>query len=824
MTDIDGNDQNIFHALNFTDCYKNITATAQAFQDKYPINPVIKNVTIFAMTLMATIQFNSTKCYPSAYENLFLPLNYVSRKEAFSFKIENEIGAETEAIDSSTIQQPLVYPMAAYLGEVYNTHHIIEIGCGCGHRAAELVHHGFTVTAIDSDLNIKCAKSKFWSSFYQERIEWIIMELGGNENEFERKSMSPLYRLLSRNVESPAIIVASNIIQHLVDPFSLLALIKRLLDNGAHAAVLSTPERELMYGGIQNGPPENNCHMSGSKSGEFQLNCPMREWNLIEFQTMLRCSPGITLTASGITLSNTADADANSFNRATSIAVLTSDLLKDSEVNATSQIDLCGGIDMIRANLYGSFVCNLKNEIHPKALYVRPDRSEKKMKKMKKIDAKVRIKTTKTFAFTSMAEFLSTLQHSKVPFYIYEDDAITMNSFYEVCEWSQREDAVLAHLLRKSKWRTYDPSKAKVFFILIPYHQSYFCGSNAIRSTHVGQTYWTPDDEKIKFKIRNWNEFDQKWQTRWENRTHLERVERAVAMTIQLMKKYSSVPHVMPAFSWQSSVWNYDNQIGNYKEASQIFPLWCWQALANVILVRFEVFGMSPFYNSFSTGRLAGRTPFSMYNVLWEQTKRAVILPFVGHRDMPRVDDLTYTDWKTQREFMFWYHTTTDNSAHGGTRLRHLPVQHAQLFGNDSSMSFGIPREEWLSGFSRSKFCLVVRGDDPNSHSWIAALQACCIPVFISDHFADVCLPFGDGINGPPSWMPPLESFSFSVKESEVLQNPQRMVDVVLEASEAEVEAKLIGLLAVRKFFMYEHPESMLVEALVWEQAWQQQQ
>ena len=41
---------------------------------------------------------------------------------------------------------------------------------------------------------------------------------------------------------------------------------------------------------------------------------------------------------------------------------------------------------------------------------------------------------------------------------------------------------------------------------------------------------------------------------------------------------------------------------------------------------------------------------------------------------------------------------------------------------------------------------------------------------------------------------------------------------------EAEVEAKLIGLLAVRKFFMYEHPESMLVEALVWEQAWQQQQ
>ena len=768
-------DQNDLNYLKFTEEIQNITDTAEALQSKYKNNPNIRNRTIFALSLMATLQPTSSKCYPSSFENLFLPLGYVSRTEPFYFPI-------AEQITDDFIAQPLVYPMAAYLArEVYNTNHIIDIGCGCGHRAAELALYGFTVTGIDFGPNIQCAKKKYRNPIYQDRIEFIAIELGMGKTRNTR-------RLFSRNLESPAIIVASDIIEHLVDPFVLLSLIKRLLHSGAHAAVLSTPERDLIYGGIQAGPPSNDCHM--------------REWNLIEFQSMLRCAPGIQLIASGLTLSN----DAIQSFAATSIAVVTAEqeqLRTTSKKKIKTKVEvkaknLCGDIDLIRANRYGTFVCNLKT----------PETEEHNG------DSGSGSPKGNRMEFESTADFIAALSRFKVPFYIYEDDAITMNGFHEICEYGQREDAVLANALRTSNWRTYDPEAAQLFFVLIPFHQSYFCGSNASRLSHVEKSfsYWSPDDEKA-----DWQAFDQKWHNLWGHRTHLERVERAVAVATSHMKTHPTVPHVMPAFSWQSSAWNYDSQIGNVEEASKIFPRWCWEALANMTLVRFEVYRMSSFHNSFQTGHLSGRTPSSLFNVQWEQTKNTVILPFAVHPDMPHVNDLTYVDWKANRDIMFWYHTTRKNSSHGATELRHFPIKHVQVFGNESSVGFAIPRQEWLQGFSRSKFCLVVRGDTPTSHSWTAALQACCIPVFISDHFADVALPFGDG-NGPPSWLA-LESFAFLVAESEVLNNPNRMVDVVLEASEVEVEAKLKGLMEVRRLFMYDHPESLLVEALVWGQA-----
>ena len=334
-------DQNKLNHLQFTEDLQNITAVADALQSKYKNNPSIRNRTIFALSLTATLQPTSSTCHPSAYENLFVPLNYISRTAPLYLP-------DAEEITGDFISHPLVYPMAAYLGEVYNTNHIIDIGCGCGRRAAELAWYGFTVTAIDVGPNIHCAKNRYrHSSFYQDRIEFIAMELGagGNEHEYEHGTTPPLYRLLSRNVESPAIIVASNIIEHLVDPFVLLSLIKRLLNSGAHAAVLSTPERDLMYGGIHTGPPFHDCHM--------------REWNLHEFQSMLRCSPGLQLIASGLTLSN----DVSHSVAATTIAVVTPEHRGTASKKAKSKTEaknLCGDIDLTRANRYGTFVCHLE--------------------------------------------------------------------------------------------------------------------------------------------------------------------------------------------------------------------------------------------------------------------------------------------------------------------------------------------------------------------------------------------------------------------------------------------------------------------------------
>ena len=57
------------------------------------------------------------------------------------------------------------------------------------------------------------------------------------------------------------------------------------------------------------------------------------------------------------------------------------------------------------------------------------------------------------------------------------------------------------------------------------------------------------------------------------------------------------------------------------------------------------------------------------------------------------------------------------------TRLKHQPV----------SIGFDIPSEQWKAEFIDSKFCLVIRGDQPGSRSFDRAIRAGCMPLIISD-------------------------------------------------------------------------------------------
>ena len=227
---------------------------------------------------------------------------------------------------------------------------------------------------------------------------------------------------------------------------------------------------------------------------------------------------------------------------------------------------------------------------------------------------------------------------------------------------------------------------------------------------------------------------------------------------------------------------------------------------------------MSRFYNSFQKHV---RYPTSLFNVLWETTKSSVILPFNSHPDMPFINDpLSYEDWKKNRDIDFWYRTTKKESAHGGTDLRHLPIKHHdRLFGKTNpknSVGFTLPRHSWFNGWGRSKFCLIIRGDSPSSHAWIHSIRACCIPIFISDHFVDVALPFGEG-KGPPFWLK-LEDFAFVFGEKRVLENSQRMVQIIENTNATVLERKLKHLLEVRRLLLYDHPQSLVLEALVWGQ------
>ena len=44
-----------------------------------------------------------------------------------------------------------------------------------------------------------------------------------------------------------------------------------------------------------------------------------------------------------------------------------------------------------------------------------------------------------------------------------------------------------------------------------------------------------------------------------------------------------TIPHLMPAFGWHISGWNYLSSIGNRMESEKMFPMKHWKTLNNLI-------------------------------------------------------------------------------------------------------------------------------------------------------------------------------------------------------------------------------------------------
>ena len=93
------------------------------------------------------------------------------------------------------------------------------------------------------------------------------------------------------DVLEQAVIICSDLIEHLRDPTSLVSLLKEWL-RFARLGIISTPERDVRWGVKHNGPPPNLHHI--------------REWNAEELDSYLKES-GLTVNFLGLTRSiNTA--------------------------------------------------------------------------------------------------------------------------------------------------------------------------------------------------------------------------------------------------------------------------------------------------------------------------------------------------------------------------------------------------------------------------------------------------------------------------------------------------------------------------------------
>jgi len=79
---------------------------------------------------------------------------------------------------------------------------------------------------------------------------------------------------------------------------------------------------------------------------------------------------------------------------------------------------------------------------------------------------------------------------------------------------------------------------------------------------------------------------------------------------------------------------------------------------------------------------------------------------------------VSYEDW-TNRSIHFFYHTRTTTSLNNSTRFRWAPCQDEtrSRLPSPSSVGYTILRQQWKSDFANAKFCLAIRGDNPNSRS-----------------------------------------------------------------------------------------------------------
>jgi SAM-dependent methyltransferase len=168
------------------------------------------------------------------------------------------------------VWQPDVYSTAARVAERLGAQRIIDIGCGDGQKLAEL-RSRFDLYGIDFGANIEACRRDY------DFGTWIEHDLDSDE---------PLP--IPRPGDRRAVVVCSDVIEHVIHPARLLLKLQTALESGC-ALIVSTPERELTSGAHDLGPPQNPAHV--------------REWTLEEFGAFLRWS-GFASGQVGLTRSN----------------------------------------------------------------------------------------------------------------------------------------------------------------------------------------------------------------------------------------------------------------------------------------------------------------------------------------------------------------------------------------------------------------------------------------------------------------------------------------------------------------------------------------
>lgn len=162
---------------------------------------------------------------------------------------------DQHAFSSGLVYQPDVYTDAAAIARATGSPRLIDVGSGNG---AKLIAAAGELSAIGLDFgaNLESCRKLYPAATWREF-------------DADRDAALPV----SPEELDGAVMVCADVIEHLVEPAALLRQLRHSLDR-ATAVVLSTPDRDLIWGPGSPGPPPNPHHI--------------REWSRDEFVALLR--------------------------------------------------------------------------------------------------------------------------------------------------------------------------------------------------------------------------------------------------------------------------------------------------------------------------------------------------------------------------------------------------------------------------------------------------------------------------------------------------------------------------------------------------------
>jgi len=192
-----------------------------------------------------------------------LPENYIERKEMSYFD-------DSANFESDIVHQPEVYEAAEYFLQSGRRTTIIDVGCGSGRklRSVNADRH----IGVDFGSNLSFCRQRFdaWG-------EWIEADLSRED-----------CIVLADHADGGTVVVCADVIEHLLDPEPLVALLCACYRRGA-LVLTSTPDRIRARGAEHCGPAPNRSHI--------------REWALEEYVEFL-ADHDLPVAYAGYTLNN----------------------------------------------------------------------------------------------------------------------------------------------------------------------------------------------------------------------------------------------------------------------------------------------------------------------------------------------------------------------------------------------------------------------------------------------------------------------------------------------------------------------------------------